>query len=359
MAAEDIARACGEQLVAGFARLLPRASAVALVGFPDHADCGDHAMWLGTKKLIQRAGVAETGPAYQCSASSYNAEEMRPKLGGGTILFSGSGHGRSSLEFRKRVLSDFPDNEAIVLPQLVSDAEADALKRWATETAHANLTLLAEGKTSEALLARQLSSAVRVELLADAACLLGARPRAAKPLYDIVWVARTDEERSDEETEAATRLASQAAEKFELPRFFSDGVEINLVVKQRPPTILLTDWHSLFFENEQARLAIRRLDFDARSNVYLSRGLHLLSLGHVVITDRVHAHILCLLMNIPNVLIDTASGKNADFYDTWTSKSRLSKLARSPAEAWTLARNAAAKIKNSKSSDPDSPWDNS
>ncbi len=361
MSTKDIVIECAEQLAGSFYSLVPKARSLALVGFPDHADCGDHAIWLGAKRLLERIGLGAkaTWPAYQCSAGSYDADEMRAKLGDGTILFLGGGLSRSALEFRRRVLKDFPANKAIILPQLVSEPEGEALRRWVAATGHADLTVFAAGRKSEALLTRQLDSSARVLLGADAAFLLSAQRRPAKPLYDIVWVARTDEERSDEETEAAARLSSQTAEKFELPRFFSDGVEINLVVKQRPPTVLLTDWHSFFFENEQARLAIRRLDFDARSNVYVARALHLLSLGQVVITDRVHAHIFSLFLNVPHVLIDTASGKNADFHETWTGRSPLCKLAHSPAEAWTLARNAVAKIKAAKSGDGEWSWDDS
>jgi pyruvyl transferase EpsO len=356
---KDIVKKGAEQLIASFGAVVPGNRPLALVGFPDHADCGDHAVWLGAKALVGRRGGALPGGgvAYQCSAASYDPAEMRAKLGEGTILFLGSGTGRAALELRKRVLKDFPNNKAVVLPQLVSGPESETLKRWSGEMGQTDLTFFAAGRKSEALLKRQFDAA-RVVLAADAAFLLNERPRPAKPLYDIIWVARTDEERSDEETEAAARLSSQGAEKFELPRF-PDGIDINLVVKQRPPTVLLTDWHSLFFENEQARLAIRRLEFDARSEVYVARALHLLSLGHVVITDRVHAHVLCLLLHVPHVLIDTASGKNADFNATWTAGSPLVKLVHSPAEAWTLARNAVAKIKGAKNSESEWSWENS
>ena len=38
----------------------------------------------------------------------------------------------------------------------------------------------------------------------------------------------------------------------------------------------------------------------------------------MVITERLHGHILCLLGGIPNVLIDNSYGKNAAFYSAWT-----------------------------------------
>jgi pyruvyl transferase EpsO len=183
-----------------------------------------------------------------------------------------------------------------------------------------------------------------VELAPDLAFMLGPQERASDPLYDIVWIARTDHDRANDQTESAARLSSQPAEKFVLPQF-PDGIEINFVVKQRPPTILLTDWYSLFFENEEARLAYSRLNFDGRAQTNFRRAMYILSLGRIVITDRLHGHIFCLLLGIPHVFLNNDSGKNWNFYETWTRESPLCRIARNPAEAWSLARNAVPKLK--------------
>src|SRR3546814_13361207 len=48
------------------------------------------------------------------------------------------------------------------------------------------------------------------------------------------------------------------------------------------------------------------------------RGLAMLSTGERVVTDRLHAHILSLLLDIPHVLLDNSYGKVAGFADQWT-----------------------------------------
>ena len=186
--------------------------------------------------------------------------------------------------------------------------------------------------------------------------MLGPQARSSEPLYDVVWIARTDSARAGDQTEVAARLSSQAAEKFLLPKF-ADGIEVNFVVKQRPPTVLLTDWFSLFFENEQARTAIRKLAFDAQSEVYIARAIHILSLGHIVITDRLVAHIICLLIGIPHILLNDELGKNWHFHETWTRDAGLCRLARTPAEAWGFARNAAPKAKEQQVNAERWTWD--
>jgi pyruvyl transferase EpsO len=69
----------------------------------------------------------------------------------------------------------------------------------------------------------------------------------------------------------------------------------------------------------------------------LGRGCATLAEGRVVITDRLHAHILCLLLGIPSVIIDNSYGKLRNFYDTWTRGNELAALADGPEQAVSLA----------------------
>jgi pyruvyl transferase EpsO len=57
----------------------------------------------------------------------------------------------------------------------------------------------------------------------------------------------------------------------------------------------------------------------------------------VVITDRLHAHILSLLLGIPNIILDNSYGKVRDFHETWTSGSDIVTMATSPEHARSLA----------------------
>jgi exopolysaccharide biosynthesis predicted pyruvyltransferase EpsI len=280
---------------------------------------------------------------------------MAARIGNGTILMQGGGNFGDRYpqhhEFRLRVLQDFPNNKVVLFPQQVTSLDNDFLQRTANFLArHPDVTLFARSVVAQHMFARYFGPTARVELALDMAFLLGSQSRPREPLYDIVWIARTDQERADDQTEVAARLSSQGAEKYVLPRF-PDGVEINFVVKQRPPTIFLTDWYSLFFENEEARLAYQRLSFDARAEATIARALYILSLGRVVITDRLHGHIFCLLLGIAHVFLNNDSGKNWDFYETWTHDSPLCRLARNSAEAWSLARLAVSKLREGTASE--------
>jgi pyruvyl transferase EpsO len=49
------------------------------------------------------------------------------------------------------------------------------------------------------------------------------------------------------------------------------------------------------------------------------RGMRLLGTGARVVTDRLHAHILCLLLGIPHTTLDNSYGKLSTFIGTWTT----------------------------------------
>lgn len=346
MSGKDLIEDYAKTLRETFAPLIPRDRPVALVDFPESTNCGYHAIWLGEKRLLSELGVT---PVYECSARTYDRSAMAAALGNGTILLHGGGFFSDRFpqehEFRLRVLEEFPDNPAILFPQQITFFDTEYLQRSVARlSARKHLTLFARGIVSEHMFERYFGHIARVELAPDLAFMLGRQKRPREPLVDIVWLARTDQERSSEQTEAAARLASQPAEKFTLPPF-DDGVEIHAVVKQRPPTVLLTDWNSLVFDNHDARLAYAALSFEAQSRVRVSRALHVLSLGRIVITDRLHGHIFCLLLGIPHVLLNDDSGKNWNFYESWTRPSGLCRLARTPSDAWALARSALPKIR--------------
>jgi exopolysaccharide biosynthesis predicted pyruvyltransferase EpsI len=335
------------QLRDSLAKRIPRDRPVALLGFSETGNCSDHATWLGETKLLGEIGVSI---AYRASAQTYQRESFAVKTGKGTILLHGGRFGEHppvDREFRLRVLQDFP-NKTILLPQHVSSIDSPGVESVAAAVAkHPDTTIFAASRAAKDMLGRYFD-AKQIELAPDAAFFLTAQNRPRDALYDVLWLARTGRRQNDQ-AELAARLSSQAAEKSVLPRFH-DGVEISLVVKQRPPTVLLTDWSSLVFESQEARLAYHALDFDARARAYLDRALYILSLGRIVITDRVRAHILCLLLGIPHILLDDDSGKNRDFYESWSNTANLCHFALSAAEAWALARNASPLVKEGSNS---------
>ena len=69
-----------------------------------------------------------------------------------------------------------------------------------------------------------------------------------------------------------------------------------------------------------------------------ARGCSLMASARVVVTDRLHAHILCVLLGVPHVLLDNSYGKVRGFYEAWTSECSFARWADSADEALIEAR---------------------
>src|SRR5262249_47886968 len=82
--------------------------------------------------------------------------------------------------------------------------------------------------------------------------------------------------------------------------------------------------------------------YDPLAEERLARGCGILSGGRVVVTDRLHGHVLCLVLGVPHVLLDNSYGKVRGFYETWTAGCPLPRWAAPPAGALDQARALAA-----------------
>ena len=71
----------------------------------------------------------------------------------------------------------------------------------------------------------------------------------------------------------------------------------------------------------------------ARASSKPARGLGLLSGGERIVTDRLHGHILALLLGIPHIVLDNDYGKLAAYIRVWTQASPLVTAAASAREA--------------------------
>jgi pyruvyl transferase EpsO len=58
----------------------------------------------------------------------------------------------------------------------------------------------------------------------------------------------------------------------------------------------------------------------------LAFGLGLLSRGSMVITDRLHAHILCCLLGVRHLLFDSMDGKVSALHEAWTRGAETARL---------------------------------
>ena len=274
--------------------ILPRGSPCALLDLPNYANVGDNAIWLGELAYLRRAGV---DIVYRSDQVAYSPEQLAARIGDGTILLSGGGNlgdlWPAHQWFREEVVSTFPDQRIVQLPQTVQFTEPSNLERArALFQRHPNMTILVRDERS-----CEVALGADVVLCPDMGFALGPLERPCSPTTEILWLLRSDHEAA----------IADAVEKTDWP----DDEQRH---GPRPPLTLLAARR--IQEVLSPRVArhgfgyssLARLD-DWVARARLARGLRTLSGARVVVTDRLHGHILSLLLAIPHVLLDSRHGK--------------------------------------------------
>ena len=80
------------------------------------------------------------------------------------------------------------------------------------------------------------------------------------------------------------------------------------------------------------------MTFRGLAHARLRRGCRTLSQGRVVVTERLHGHIMCVLLGIPHVVFDTWHGKVKALYETWTTPCAFAQWGEDASDALEKAR---------------------
>jgi len=305
--------------------VLPRSSPVALLGLPRHDNVGDSAIWQAERRYLRGTGCPLV---YLCSARAYSASRLRRRLGRGVILLSGGGNlGDVWLDeqaFREQVIQDFPTNPVIQLPQSIFFQDRDRLENARRVlNSHKQLTLMV--RDARSLMRAQEYFSAATELCPDVVFTLGPLPRVGTPSTEILWLLR-----SDLESAGSRPPGGRSRTRTDWNEGLSNLTpDLGDLAQRLAHTLLPYTW----IRDRVARMPGSDALAERFARARVSRGRRILSQGRVVITDRLHAHILCLLMGIPHVILDTAQGKLADFHATWTSGSPITRFATSDEDA--------------------------
>lgn len=315
---------------------IPRGAPVALLMFPYDGNVGNHMMWIAICDYLRERGIRV---GYVAHGNNFRVRDMARAIGRGPVLFSG-GVTISRLwprhaQIKREVAAAFPHNPLISLPSTIIFIDRDDRDHaGGIFGSHRNVTVLARDPVSCANAREAFPDTVRVLTAPDLAFRLPTQPIRGQPVRDILWIARDD-------IEGVIGSPPSDVHVFDWPHDLSKHIP-RAYITMRGSGIL-----SRLRLSSAGRVVGPYIDaslaslYRLASHSVLSYGNHYLDTGRVLVTDRLHPHVLTALRRQPVVLLPDKFGKNRAVYDHFTSNHPLVKWASSPAEALRLARQLA------------------
>lgn len=280
--------------------LIP-AGHLSLIDFPNYANVGDSAIWLGQIAFLTRE--LQTTPSYVCSTGTFSAPALRAKAPDGPILINGGGNFGTlwphHQKARLNAMRAFPGRPIIQLPQSIHfDGEAAIAETADAIRQHGAFTMLVRDHKSFDFARKHFDCAVH--LCPDMAFYIGTtQPR--RPKDNFLFLMRSDKEKVD------GAAVSGALE----------GGDVTDWLQESRRRLRISRWMGRLKGIMQGGNGMVSAYNALALNRYW-RGVDILSRGRVVITDRLHAHIMATLLDIPNVALDNSYGKVGGFIEAWT-----------------------------------------
>jgi exopolysaccharide biosynthesis predicted pyruvyltransferase EpsI len=314
-------------LVDAIRPLLVDSREVVVLGFQPRTNAGDALIWLGQLRLLKDLGISVRDVGQVGSFDQRMLERLPPEVA--IVLVGGGNFGDLWTEFqlyRETVISAAAGRRVIQFPQSLCfrDETNIPLTRDVLSN-HGDVTLTWRDEQSYKDACEMFPDTTSV-LVPDVAFAAGPLEVSGPPRHPVVCIARRDQEGGEL---CAVRL--------------SDGTQVDWtgrgdpsVMIKRAPTLTM-----LALERRLGRLmgpSLRMALCKIFADVTVDGAKNLASSAEVVVSDRLHAHVLCMMLGIPHVMVDTRYGKVSSFIHTWTESSDLVELARSPREAIEIAR---------------------
>ena len=309
--------------------LISAGSSVVLLDYPNNPNVGDSLIWLGEMAYLRSRGVKID---YVCDVNNYSKSMLKEALGGdSTILLQGGGNFGTLWpevqQFRLQVLRDFPGATVIQFPQSIHFDDALAIEETAQEIrSHGNYTLLVRDCPSFDFALKHFQC--KVILCPDMAFSIGSIKASPQSKFDRFILSRTDHEKSTDWLKDFNGIRQCLT--VEVKDWLQASWPERVVWRIERHTKRLRN----FVDPHNKGLLVL---WNFQAMLRLNRGKLLLERGRVVISDRLHVHILSILMNKPHVLLDNVSRKVSSLHEAWTRPYQGVIFVQNPNEALSAA----------------------
>lgn len=307
-------------------KIISNGDKYALIDFPKHSNVGDSAIWLG--ELIVLRQLSGRGPSYVCDYSSYSEHALRRSLPEGPIFLHGGGNfGDIWPEhqlLREKIFTAFKDRIIVQLPQTVNfNSHAAAARCRTSMDGLYHPLFLVRDDTSAKVVSDLLG--FQATITPDAAIFLGSLTSGNRKPTDMLSLLRTDQESAHSGITTSTIEEAPSEDWLVEPAKFRNQCK-RAAIMRSSTRLRLSKRHA------------KDLYYNYLASGRVSRGINQLSNTKVVITDRLHGVLLCLLLGVPCVALDNNYGKVHGYIRYWLSDATGIFLASTYQDAIALTR---------------------
>ncbi len=320
--------------LAPLAATLPPGRPCALLDYPSYPNLGDHLIWLGSLLYLRDRGCRLV---YTASALNFDPAQLEQVLpAGAPILLNGGGNFGNLWpryqQFREQIVARYPHHPIILLPQTLYFTDPVPLQRAAAVfNRHPQLTLCLRDRRSLAI-AQTHFSACQLLLAPDMAFQLaghpGFEPNPSPHAQGLLYLCRQDREQPE-----TVALDLPQLTIADWPSFDWRLGAANSVWRQCLAWGIRKGWQRGL---AHPREWLARQHWQRRSQPefrswaqppwrhhreswsFVHAGLYQFQHYRGIITNRLHGHILALLIEQPHVFLANRYYKNEAFYETWT-----------------------------------------
>jgi len=284
---------------------------VALLDYPYHTNVGDCLIWLGEVAYLKER-KCKIELVSTLGMNDIALIKQRESDLDFILLHGGGNFGTVWPQFqanRESIIQAFPNLPIVQFPQSVFYAqEEDVAKTSHIIQQHGQVTLLVRDRASYDLMKSALASPVH--LCPDMAFMMGSldSPHAIRK-GSAVFLSRTDKEKLH--LGIGEQLRQNAGVELAETDWLDESALERWIIKVEYRLQKLLGHHP------SANRILLPL-WNALANARKKRGIKKLSQGDIVITDRLHAHILSILLGKPNIILDNNNKKLSGFHKEWT-----------------------------------------
>lgn len=310
---------------------------VAVLQYPLDANVGNHLMWAAFTSYLARRGIRL---AYAAHTGDLDVHDLRRAIGSDPIVFLGgvtvSRLWPEHAATKRTVARAFPRNRLVSLPATVMFVDADDAAGAADVFGdHPDVILFGRDPVSAANAREVFPGSVDVRCLHDLALLVSPRERGAAAEAAVLWQHRYDAEGVDaavpegvptfDWTWRVWRSTWRGSGFMHLAGLLSLG---RRAARRARPVRRVNMGISWLYRHATAAI--------------IAHGEQVLDGANVIVTDRLHTHVLAALRGQPVVLMPDRYGKNRAVYDYSTARFSNVHWADSSEAALALARALAA-----------------